>query len=325
MKYRRLERLAWSVSEIGFGTWTMGGMWGPRDDGAAVAALNRGVDLGINFIDTAAVYGDGHCETLVGNVLRKKNKRKEIRVATKVPPRNMQWPADHASLANEVFSASWIREQTEKSLSHLQSDYVDLQQLHVWSPQWLRQGEWLEELKKLKTEGKVLAIGVSINDHEPETAIELVQSGCVDFIQIIYNIFDQTPAEALFPLCEKNQVGVIARVPFDEGSLTGTLTPTTEFDRRDWRKHYFQGDRLKETCERVDKLRSYLNEETPTLSSLALKFCLAQPAVTTVIPGMKRISHVDENIQVSGTTPLSQEVALSLKSHAWPRNFYQHE
>lgn len=300
----------------------MGGMWGACDDGAATEALNTGLDEGINFFDTAQVYGNGRSETLVGNVIRKRKSRDKVFLATKIPPKNYQWPAVPGSNVQNIFPASWIRKMTEASLKNLQTDCIDLQQLHVWSPDWLNQGDWLEALQSLRREGKIRYIGISVNDHEPETALDIVTSGLIDSIQVIYNIFDQSSAENLFPACEKHKVAVIARVPFDEGSLTGFLHPALEFPKRDWRKHYFSGNRLKETYERVEKLKLLLDLDTPTLPALALKFCLGHPVVTTVIPGMRRKMHVQASAQVSGAKALSPRVLEKLKSHQWKRNFY---
>ncbi len=322
MQYRKLGKTDFKVSEIGFGTWSMGSMWGARDDAQAVAALNKGLDLGISFFDTAYVYGDGHSETLIGNVIRKRKVSDQVAVATKVPPKDYQWPAKVGSDVTKIFPASWIREITETSLKNLQRDCVDLQQLHVWAPNWLGEGDWLEELQKLKKEGKIRYFGISINDHQPDTALELVASGLIDSVQVIYNVFDQTPAEKLLPLCQKHNVGMIVRVPFDEGGLTGTLTPDTQFSKKDWRKNYFGGTRLRETCKHVEKLRPLLDEDTQTISDLALKFCLSHPAVSTVIPGMRRPEHVLRNTAVSNGQTLSSQFLLQLQQHTWPRNFY---
>ena len=322
MQYREFGRIGVKISEIGFGTWSMGSMWGARDDRSATEALNLAVDLGVNFFDTAYVYGDGHSETLIGNVVRKRRIRDKVFIATKVPPKDYHWPARAGSDVQKIFPVSWIREITEKSLKNLGTDTVDLQQLHVWAANWLNQGDWLEELKKLQKEGKIGGFGISINDHEPETALEIVKSGLIDSVQVIYNIFDQTPADKLLPLCREHRVGVIVRVPFDEGGLTGNLTSETTFGKKDWRRFYFKGDRLKETCDRAEKLKSFLNGEAKTIPELALKYCLSHPAVSTVIPGMRKPEHVRANCAVSDNPPLSEKTLRDLRSHAWPRNFY---
>lgn len=321
MQYRKFGKTTIEVSEIGHGTWAMGNMWGPTHDSESINALLKGFELGINFVDTAWVYGEGRSEKIVASAL-KRWKGHRVYVATKIPPQNFKWPASHEVPVNETFPAEHILKFTEKSLQNLKTDCIDLQQLHVWSGKWLQQGDWLETLQKLKQEGKVRFIGVSINDHEPETALQLVSSGIIDSIQVIYNIFDQAPQENLLPLCVQKGVAVIARVPFDEGSLTGTLSPETQFHKEDWRRRYFKGERLKETCERVEKLKFLVRDEIKSLSQAALKFCLSHPAVSTVIPGMRKASRLEENCQASDGILLKKEELEKLKSHAWQRNFY---
>lgn len=325
MKYRPFGKTGIQVSEIGIGTWSMGSMWGPRDDQRAKQALHEAIECGINFIDTALVYGEGHSEQLIGKLLKERGGRDKVYIATKVPPQNRRWPAKHDTDAREVFPGSYIRQMTEASLRNLKSDYVDFQQLHVWGKDWYGQGDWLQELQKLQKEGKVRWFGISINDHEPDTALDVVQSEEIDSVQVIYNIFDSTPEKNLFPLCQKHHVGVIVRVPLDEGGLSGNLTPETQFEKGDWRRLYFEGERLKETCERAERLKSFLNDEMKTLPDLALNFCLSHPAVSTVIPGMRKAEHVRANARVSDIRRLSEETLTVLrKEHAWPRNFYPH-
>ncbi|MBI2066738.1 MAG: aldo/keto reductase [Deltaproteobacteria bacterium] len=323
MKYRPFGRTGLNISEIGFGTWGIGGTWwgGPQDQGA-LAALRESLDLGVNFFDTAYVYGDGHSEELIGKVVKEKKVRSQVYLATKVPPKNWGWPAVEGSDVTKIFPGSWIRQCTERSLKKLHTDYVDLQQLHVWAPNWLRSGDWLETLQKLQQEGKVRWFGISINDHQPDSALELVRSGLIQSVQVIYNIFDQSPEKNLLPLCREYKVGVIVRVPLDEGGLSGKLTPTTQFAEGDWRRNYFRGDRLGETCDRVEKLKEFLGDEEKTISDLALKFTLAHPAVSTVIPGMRHPEHLRSNSAVSDGKPLSDKRLQALKQHAWPRNFY---
>ncbi|MBI4209239.1 MAG: aldo/keto reductase [Deltaproteobacteria bacterium] len=322
MKYRGFGKTGIKVSEIGIGTWSMGSLWGDRDDAQALKTLNEAIDSGINFWDTAYAYGEGHSEELIGKVLKERKYRDKIYVATKIPPKDHHWPAKHSSHAKDIFPSAHIREMTETSLKNLKSDYIDIQQLHVWGKDWLGQGDWLQELKKLQKEGKVRWFGISINDHEPDTALDVVKSGEIDSVQVIYNIFDQTPEKNLLHLCKEHGVGVIVRVPLDEGGLSGKLTPETKFAKNDWRRFYFKGDRLRETCERAERLKDFLNEETRTIPDLALKFCLSHPAVSTVIPGMRRPEHVRPNTRVSDLSPLPSEVLEELKNHAWPRNFY---
>ncbi len=321
MQYRNFGKTGLQVSEIGHGTWAMGNMWGPTDDATSVEALLKGFELGINFVDTAWIYGNGRSEKIVASAL-KRWKGHPVYVATKVPPQNMRWPASHEISVEETFPASHLFEYTEKSLINLKRDCIDLQQFHVWSDTWMRQGDWLEGIQKLKTQGKVRWVGISINDHEPPSALKMVESGLIDSVQVIYNIFDQSPEEKLFPLCQQKGTAVIVRVPFDEGALTGTLTPQTIFHKEDWRKRYFKEDRLQTTCQKVEKLRFLIRDEIQNLSQAALKFCLSHPAVSTVIPGMRKAKHVEENCKASDGKYLKPAELQELKKHAWLRNFY---
>ncbi|HLB01625.1 MAG TPA: aldo/keto reductase, partial [Nitrospiria bacterium] len=223
---------------------------------------------------------------------------------------------------SKVFPRDWIIRCTEQSLKHLSTECIDLQQLHVWSPHWLKEPEWYETLRDVRAQGKVRFIGVSINDHEPDTALDLIRSGWVDTLQVIYNIFDQSPSQNLFPLAQQYNIGILARCPLDEGSLSGHLRTDTVFPQNDWRHDYFRGDRLRETVERVQRLIFLIRDEIQTLSQAALKFCLSHPAVSTVIPGMRRISHVEENCLVSDGKLLTLEELEQLRAHQWSRNFY---
>lgn len=322
MQYRVLGRTGLLVSEIGFGAWGIGGkMWADSNDNESIRALHRAIELGVNFIDTALVYGDGHSERLVGKVL--KETKETVYIATKIPPKNMIWPALKGTPLRNVFPYEHIIKSTEQSLKNLKVDTIDLQQFHVWNDEWARMNEWWEAIQKLKEEGKIKFFGVSINDHEPWNAIELIKTGRVDTVQVIYNIFDQSPEDELFPICIQHNIGVIVRVPFDEGSLTGKITPDTKFPEGDWRNKYFKDDRKKQVWERVQKLEKLLGGEAKTLSELALRFCLNHDAVSTVIPGMRKIQHVEENCSVSDGRKLSIETLLELKKHRWARNFYQ--
>ena len=299
----------------------MGGGWGPRDDDGAKAAVRRALELGVGFFDTAWIYGQGTSEKLLGEALR--GTAKPHRLATKVPAKTMDWPAHPGLDIRKAFPAEWIIECTETSLKRLGIERIDLQQMHIWTDAWADAEEWREAAGRLKREGKIRAFGVSVNDHEPDSALKGVATGEIDSVQVIYNLFDQRPAERLFPLCRQNGVAVIARVPFDEGSLTGAFTPQTKFPKDDWRAGYFKGERLRETVERVERLKPLLGPEAPTLPALALKFCLSHPAVSTVIPGMRRVANVEANCAVSDGRPLSPQTLAALKEHAWPRNFYR--
>ena len=305
------------------GTWGMGGMWGPLDNAEAIRAIRRAIELGVNFIDTAFVYGEGHSESLIAEAL--KDESREVRVASKVPPKNQEWPARAVSV-EETFPDEWILECTELSLKRLKRETLDLQQFHVWSPGWLKESPvWLPAVERLKRTGKIRAFGISLNDYEPDSALEVVASGLIDSVQVIYNIFEQAPAKRLFPACRKHGVAVIARVPFDEGALTGRFSEDTEFHPDDWRRLFFQGNRLEETVKRTRALDFLIRDEIQTLAQAALKFCLADPAVSAVIPGMRTATHVEENTTVSDGKPLRAEELKQLSAHAWARNFYSRD
>lgn len=320
MHYRKLGKTGVEVSEIGHGTWAMGFMWGARDDAQSLKALKQGLDLGINFIDTAYLYGQGHSESLIGQVMKETGAKPFV--ATKCPPTLKAWPPKPGTPADEAFSANHLIATTEKSLKNLGVDCLDLQQLHVWRPEWLGTGSWLEAVETLKKQGKIRYFGVSLNDHDADSGLDLVSSGLVDTVQVIFNLFDQTPREKLFPLCEKHQVGVIARVPLDEGGLSGKLTPQTQFVKGDWRAKYFAGERLKQTVEHAAQFDFLLNDERQSLPQAALKFCLSEPAVSTVIAGMRLGTHVKANTAVSDMAALSSAELAKCYDLAWPRNFY---
>jgi aryl-alcohol dehydrogenase-like predicted oxidoreductase len=310
-----------NVSGIGFGAWGIGGtMWiGARDD-ESLRALHRAIDQGVNFIDTALVYGEGRSERLVGEAVRARSE--QVWVATKVPPKNLEWPARKGVPVAEVYPAAHITRCAEKSLKNLGLARVDLLQLHVWRDEWLDQGGWQDAFMGLKTQGKARFLGISINDHDPGSALRAVASGLFDTVQVIYNIFDPTPATELYPACLKHDVGVLARVPLDEGGLTGTITPATVFPADDWRNRYFGGDRKRQLYERTEALSKLLGAEAATLPELALRFCLSHDAVSTVIPGMRRIATVDANVAVADGRRLSPALLAELAKHAWGRNFY---
>jgi aryl-alcohol dehydrogenase-like predicted oxidoreductase len=321
MKYRTLGRTGFEISEIGFGAWGIGGaQWLGGNDDESMRALRRAMELGFNFIDTALAYGDGHSEKLVGKITRDATHR--MYIATKVPPKNKLWPARPGIGIENVFPYDYILRCTEDSLRNLKVETIDLQQLHVWNPEWLYREEWRRAFEELKTAGKVRAVGVSINDHQPDSALELIRSGLVDTVQVIYNIFDQTPQQNLFPLAQEKNVGVLARVPFDEGSLTGSVTEETVFDPKEFRAFYFRGDRKKQVVEHVAALQKDLVAENGSLAEIALRYTISDPAVSTVIPGMRTVRNVEKNAAVSGKGPLEPATLQLLKRHAWSKNFY---
>ncbi len=320
MRYRKLGRTGLEVSEVGFGAWGIGGaLWADSDDAASRAALDRAVGCGINFFDTALAYGNGHSEKLIA-ALRKRHT--SLIVATKVPPKNWQWPARLGVPIKDVFPLAWIVECTENSLRNLAMETVDLQQLHVWSPEWVDRDDWKEAVYRLKKEGKIRFFGLSINDHQPETATGAIASGLVDSVQVIYNVFDQSPQDELLPLCQKENIGFLARCPFDEGSLAGAISLDTAFAKGDFRNHYFNGDRKRQVVERVDKIRAVIKGSADSVSEAALRFCLSHPAVSSVIPGMRTDRHVAANAAASDAGPLPARVLDELKEHRWVRNFY---
>jgi len=321
MQYRRLGKSGMQISEVGFGAWGIGGsMWVGAQDQESLSALHAAIDAGVNFIDTALVYGDGHSETLAGQAVRSRSER--IYVATKVPPKNQHWPALPGDTVADTFPPAHIIACTEQSLKNLKLDCIDLQQLHVWRDEWIEDQRWLEALLTLKTQGKIRALGVSINDHEPDSALRLVAGGLIDTVQVIYNIFDQSPNRALLPACLKHDVGVLARCPYDEGGLTGTITPDRVFPAGDWRNDYFKGNRKAQVAAHVAPLTKLLGAEAATLPELALRYCLAHPAVSTVIPGMRTRTHARANCSWSDGRRLSDALVASLTAHAWARNFY---
>jgi aryl-alcohol dehydrogenase-like predicted oxidoreductase len=320
MEQRPLGRTGLQVSEVGFGAWGIGArQWIGADDRESLAALLLAVDRGVDFIDTALAYGDGHSERLVGRLLRE---RPAIKVATKIPPKNYAWPATAEMKVADCFPASHIVKSCETSLKNLDIETIDLLQLHTWHDHFLDEDSWQDAFSSLKRSGKVRFLGVSVSEHEAGTATRVVASGLIHAVQVLYNVFEQRPEHELFPLCEKHGVGVLARVPLDEGGLTGTITPETTFPKGDFRNQYFHGDRKREVFERVEALKGLLGAEAKTVPELALRFCLSHKAVSTVIPGMRRKSSVEASVAVSDGRRLSNELLHKLKGHAWPRNFY---
>ncbi|TFE22595.1 aldo/keto reductase [Cohnella luojiensis] len=321
MNYRTLGKTGLKVSEIGYGAWGIGkSAWIGASDEESIKALNRSIELGLNFIDTAIGYGDGHSERLVGQVDRKRSDK--IYVATKIPPKNYQWPARSGVRAEETFPAEHVIKSTEQSLTNLGLDSIDVQQFHVWSDEWIDQGDWMEGIRKLKEQGKIGHFGVSINDYQPANAIKLIETGLVDTVQVIYNIFEQSPEDELLAACQKHNVGVIVRVALDEGGLTGTITPDTKFTEGDFREGYFRGDRKQEVFDRVNRITSDLGIANEQMAETALRYVLSHPAVSTVIPGMRSVRNVERNMKVGDGLGLPQDQVQKLKAHRWIRNFY---
>ena len=321
MRYRRLGRTGLEVSEVGYGAWGIGqSQWLGAEDDESLRALHAAIDGGLNFVDTALAYGRGHSEQLVGQVVAEREER--VYVATKVPPKNQVWPAPDDTTADEAFPGEWVRRCTERSLSNLGVDAIDVQQLHVWNDRWVGQGDWLEAVEALKSEGKIRSFGVSINDHQPANALALIETGVVDTVQVIYNVFDQSPEDELLPVCAERDVGVIVRVPFDEGALTGRITPDTEFPDGDFRAHYFRGDRRRQVFDRTEAIASDLGTERDGLAEIALRYVLSHDAVSTVIPGMRSVRNVERNLAAADKGALPGAEVSRLKAHRWDRNFY---
>lgn len=316
MRYRTFGRTGWEVSEVGYGLWGVAG-WSGSDDEQSLQAMQLSVDLGCNFFDTALAYGDGKSEQMLGKLLRA-NPGKQLYVATKVPPKNRKWPSRRGSTLDEVFPADYIRSSLETSLGFLGTSSVDLLQFHVWEDDWAEDPRWQKAVADLKREGLIRAIGISINRWEPWNAIRALKSGTIDAVQVIYNIFDQNPVDELFPVCRELNVAVIARVPFDEGTLTGTLTKESKWPAGDWRNTYFVPANLIPSVERAETLKP-LVPAGMTMPEMALRFVLSNPDVDTVIPGMRKRAHVTSNLGCSDAGALPAELLSELRTHRWER------
>jgi aryl-alcohol dehydrogenase-like predicted oxidoreductase len=316
MRYRTFGRTGWQVSEVGYGMWGMAGWTGSADE-ESFTSLDRAIALGCNFFDTAWAYGDGHSERLLGATL-KRHPERELYVATKIPPKNRKWPARPEYPLADVFPPDYIREYTEKSLKNIGVSSLDLQQLHVWTDDWASDPSWQRALRGLKDEGLVRAVGISINRWQPANVLRALDTGLIDSVQVVYNVLDQNPEDELLPYCQEHGIAVIARVPFDEGSLTGTLTRASTWPQGDFRNLYFNRENLEATLPRIERLRRSVPAGM-TMPQLALRHILQHPAVSTVIPGMRKLSHVEQNIGVSDGERLPRALMDELKSHRWDR------
>lgn len=317
MNYRRFGRTGWRVSEIGYGMWGMGG-WTGSDDAESLQALQRAVDLGCNFFDTAWGYGAGHSEGLLGQLVRA-NPGKTLYTATKLPPKNFKWPSRREYTVDDCFPPDHIEQYVHSSLQNSGLASFDLMQFHTWEDAWIRDDKLVRAMSDLKRQGLVKAWGVSINRWEPWNGVEAARSGLIDSVQVIYNIFDQNPEDALFPACAQHDVAVIARVPFDEGTLTGTLTKESRWPEGDWRNTYFVPENLIPSVERADALKPIASAAGLTMPEMALRFILNHPTVSAIIPGMRKIRNVEANIAASDAGPLSDELHQQLRAHRWER------
>lgn len=316
MEYRRFGRTGWRVSEIGYGMWGMGG-WTGSEDEQSLQSLGRAVELGCNFFDTAWAYGDGHSERLLGELLQM-YPDKRLYTATKIPPKNRQWPSRREFSLDDCFPPDYIQEYVEYSLKNLDVDTIDLIQFHTWEDHWLSDERWVRKMSDLRSQGMIQAVGISINRWEPWNGVETVRSGFIDAVQVIYNIFDQNPEDELFPACQENDVAVIARVPFDEGTLTGNLTLDSRWPEGDWRNTYFVPENLKASVARAGRLRPLIPDGM-TMPEMALRFILNNPVVSTTIPGMRKLHHVEQNIAASDAGPLPEDLHAKLRAHRWDR------
>lgn len=316
MQYRRFGRTGWQISEVGYGMWGLAD-WTGSDDAETMTSLHRSVELGCNFFDTAFAYGDGHSETLLGQLVRA-HPDQRLYTASKVPPKNGIWPSRRTFTLADVFPADYIRQMTYTTLDNLGLPSLDLMQFHVWEDAWAYDERWQRAVSDLRDEGVVKAWGISVNRWEPWNVLNTLRSGLIDAVQVIYNIFDQAPEDQLYPVARELDVAIIARVPFDEGSLTGMLTKETVFPADDWRSTYFVPHNLAESVERADALRPLIPAGM-TMADMALRWTLCDPTVSTVIPGMRKLRNVEANIAVSDGAGLPADLLAALRQHRWDR------
>ena len=316
MNNRRFGRTGWMVSEIGYGMWGMGG-WKGSQDSESLASLQLAVDRGCNFFDTAWGYGEGHSEGLLGQIVRL-NPGKKLYTATKIPPKNSIWPSRREFKLEDCFPPQHIEEYVHKSLKNAGLEFFDLMQFHVWEDAWAEDERWAKKMDDLRRQGLFQAVGISINRWEPWNGVQTVRSGLIDAVQVIYNIFDQNPEDELFPACREKDVAVIARVPFDEGTLTGTLTPDSKWPEGDWRNTYFVAENLKSSLEHAERLKPLIPAGM-SMPEMAMRFILNEPGVSTIIPGMRKKRHVEANIACSEAGPLPEALHRQLRSHHWER------
>ena len=323
MKFRQFGRTGWQVSEIGYGMWGMGG-WSNSDDQESLESLQAAAELGCNFFDTAYVYGDGRSERLLAQLVRA-NPDKRLYTATKIPPLNKQWPAKPESRLMDSYPPDHVEEFTHRSLDNADMQSFDLMQLHTWHDGWLKDDRWFYKLDDMRSQGLIKAFGISLNRWEPWNGIAAVRTGQIDAVQVIYNIFDQNPEDELLPACREMNVAVIARVPFDEGTLTGTLTKESSWPEGDWRNTYFVPENLIPSVERAGELQKLLDRwnrehsSSITMPELALRFILNNEDISTIIPGMRKLRHVESNIEAGELGPLPDELYEELKKHRWVR------
>jgi aryl-alcohol dehydrogenase-like predicted oxidoreductase len=320
MKYRKFGKNGPEVSEIGFGAWAIGGSWGKQSDKDSLEALDTALDQGVNFIDTAAGYGDGKSERIIGGFLKQRSER--VYVCTKTPPVAGKWPPSPYCRIEERYPESYLRRNVEQRMKNLQVDRLDVLLLHTWTRAWNDRPVALEVLHKMKSEGLIGQVGISTPEHDQNCVIQLMRDGMVDVLQVIYNIFEQEPAAQLLPVALETGTGIIIRVAFDEGVLTGKYTGNETFGADDFRSNYFAGDRLERGVRRTEKIKEEFKGSGYSMPELALKFALTHEAVSTVIPGIRNRSQALMNIAVSELPELSEEQLLRLREHSWNRGFW---
>ena len=325
MKHRPFGKHSFNCSEIGFGAWAIGGSWGAQEDADSLLALHRALDLGVNFIDTAAGYGDGRSERLIARVLRDRTaagKKEKIFVATKTPPAAGIWPPSPYCQADERYAEDYLRANIATRLANLGTDRLDLLQLHTWTRAWNRNPTPFKVLRRLQQEGLVGLIGVSTPEQDQNSVIDLMRGGWVDAVQVIYNLFEQEPAAELLDVARECGVAIIVRVAFDEGVLTGKFTPDTKFAPDDFRAKYFEGDRLGRAIAHTAEIGKDLQDTGYTLAQAALKFILAHPAVSTVIPGIRSVAQAEANCAVSDLPAMPAALLQKLHRHNWRRGVW---
>ncbi len=316
MNCRRFGRTGWKVSELGYGMWGMGG-WTGSDDAESRNSLQRAVDLGCNFFDTAWAYGSGRSEKLLGWLVRQ-NAGKKLYTATKIPPKNFRWPSRREFKLDDCFPPDHVEKYVHSSLENLGLECIDLIQFHTWEDGWVEDDRWVKKIDDLRAQGLIQAVGISINRWEPWNGVRAVQAGLIDALQVIYNIFDQNPEDELFPACAAMDVAVIARVPFDEGSLTGRLTLDSKWPEGDWRNTYFVSENLKTSVQHAEALRP-LVPAGMDMPQMALRFILNNPTVSTIIPGMRKLANVEANFDAANRGPLPAALHTQLRKHRWDR------
>ena len=324
MKYRRLGKTGFDVSEIGFGSWqlTNGDAWVGSTKEESRKALELALANGVNFIDTAMIYGNGLSEKWIGEVLRDWKGRKPY-VATKIYPKKHKNFLKHSVPIEEAFPERWIHDAVDQSLKNLGVDCIDLMQFHVWEDSYSDMEYWKAAIREITKEGKVGFWGISLYDYQPMSCVRTLDTGLISTVQPIFNVFHQTPLDTILPIAKSKDIGIIARVPLDEGGLGGKINANTKFQKGDFRAHYFAGNRKRELDGRLHALRSASENETKTLPELALRFILSSDAVSTTIPGMRRSEYVRADIMAAEKGPLSPALLAELRKHAWERNFYR--